>query len=95
MFFAVSSQILDIKTKEYTKCVILRMRSVMSLDADALRNLEQFVDRCGKKGISVVFSHVNPQPMKAMKKSGLFALAGEENFCANIDKAIERAESFR
>lgn len=95
MFFAVSSQILDIKTKEYTKCVILRMRSVLSLDADALRSLEQFVVRCGEKGISVVFSHVNPQPMKAMKKSGLFELAGEENFCANIDKAIERAESFK
>ena len=95
MFFAVSSQILDIRTKEYTKCVILRMRSVMSLDADALRSLEQFIDRCGKKGITVVFSHVNPQPMKAMKKSGLFVLAGEENFCANIDKAIERAESFK
>ncbi len=92
MFFAVSGQINEIKTKEYTKCVILRMRSVMSLDTDALRALEQFVIKCAEQGITVVFSHVNSQPMKAMKKSGLYDLVTEENFCANIDKAMERAE---
>lgn len=92
MFFAVSGQINEIKTKEYTKCIILRMRSVMSLDTDALRALEQFVRKCAEKGITVVFSHVNSQPMKAMKKSGLYDLVTEDNFCANIDKAMERAE---
>ncbi len=93
MFFAVAGQINEIKTKEYTKCVILRMRSVMSLDTDALRALELFVKKCAEQGVTVVFSHVNAQPMKAMKKSGLYALVTEENFCANIDKAMERAEA--
>ena len=64
----------------------------MSLDTDALRALEQFVRKCAEKGITVVFSHVNSQPMKAMKKSGLYDLVTEDNFCANIDKAMERAE---
>ncbi len=93
MFFAVSSQINEIKTKDYTKGVILRMRSVPSVDTDALRALEQFVTKCASQGITVVFSHVNPQPMKAMKKSGLYDLVTEENICPNIDKAMERAES--
>ena len=89
LFFAVTNQISEIKTKDYTKCVIFRMRSVPSVDADALRILEQFVDECKKSGITVVFSHVNPQPMK---EAGLFEKFGEENFCDNIDKAMERAE---
>ncbi len=93
LFFAVSGQINDIKTKEYTKCVILRMRAVPSVDTDALRALEQFVRKCAEQGITVVFSHLNAQPMKAMKKSGLYELVTDENICANIDKAMERAET--
>ena len=92
IFFAVSSQISEITPKEYTKCIILRMRAVPSVDTDALKVLGEFVNNCREKGITVVFSHVNAQPLKAMKKSGLFELCGEENFCANIDKAMERAE---
>ena len=92
MFFAVANQISEIKAKDYTKCIILRMRSVPSVDTDALKNLSALVKDCRKKDITIIFSHVNPQPLKAMKKSGLFELAGEENFCENIDKAMARAE---
>lgn len=92
MFFAVANQISEIKAKDYTRCIILRMRSVPSVDTDALKNLSALVKDCQKKDITIIFSHVNPQPMKAMKKSGLFEMAGEENFCENIDKAMARAE---
>ncbi len=95
LFFAVSGQISMIKVKAYTKCVILRMRAVPSVDTDALRMLEEFVKKCSKKEITVIFSHVNEQPRKAMKKSGLYLLVGKENFCRNIDEALERAEMFK
>lgn len=91
MFFAVASQIQIIKTKPYTKCIILRMRSVPSIDTDAIRQLDKLVERCRKKGITVVFSHVNEQPMRAIKKSGLYEKVGEENFCDNITSAMDRA----
>lgn len=94
MFFAVVNQFSEIKGKECTKCIILRMRSVLSLDADALRAIEQLVEKCSAKNIAIVFSHVNEQPLKAMKKSGLYDLCGENNFCSNIDAAMERAEFF-
>ena len=95
LFFAVAGQISMIKLKSYTKCVILRMRSVTSVDTDALKMLEEFVKRCSKKDITVIFSHVNEQPRKAMKKSGLYSLVKKENFCENIDKALERAETLK
>ncbi|MEE0867372.1 MAG: SulP family inorganic anion transporter [Clostridia bacterium] len=91
MFFAVARQLQMIKTKNFTKCVILRMRSVPSIDTDALRHMDSFVKRCKDKGITVIFSHVNEQPMRAIKKAGLYQYFGEENFCANIDEAMERA----
>ncbi len=95
LFFAVSSQISLIKLKPYTKCVILRMRSVPSVDTDALRALEDFVRKCAKKDITVVFSHVNVQPLKAMKKSGLYSFIKKENFAPNIDSALSRAEELK
>lgn len=92
MFFAVSNVISKITTKEYTKCVIIRMRSVPMIDTDVLRRMEKFVTECRKKDITVILSHVNEQPMKAMKKEGLYEHIGEDNFCANIDEAMERAK---
>lgn len=91
MFFAVAGQISDIVIKPGITCIILRMRSVMSLDTDALREFETLIKKCSDKGTVVIMSHVNTQPEKAMKKSGLYDLVGKENFCPDINSAMERA----
>ncbi|MBQ3573388.1 MAG: STAS domain-containing protein [Clostridia bacterium] len=91
MFFALSNRISMIKAKDFTRCIILRMRAVPAIDTDAIRQFDKLVKSCTKKGVTVVFSHVNEQPMRAMKKSGLYDRIGEENFCENIDAAMERA----
>lgn len=91
MFFAVTEQLSAITVKDFTKCLILRMGSVPSIDATALNTLEGICEYCNKNGITVILSHVNPQPMKAMEKSGFAEKVGKENFCRNIDSAIERA----
>ncbi len=95
LFFAVANQIQTIKVKKYTKCVILRMRSVPSVDTDAIRNFEKLVKSCQKKGVVVIFSHVNEQPMRAMGKAGLLEKVGAENFCDNIEASMERAMAFQ
>lgn len=93
LFFAVSEQIHSIKIKDFTRCIVLRMRAVPAIDTDGIHGLKKLLDKCSKKGVTVIFSHVNEQPLKAMKKSGLYEIAGEKNFCANIDEAISRASS--
>ena len=93
LFFAVAGQLAGLKFKDFTKCVVIRMRSVPSIDTDALKMLKEFIKSCHSKDITVIFSHVNAQPMKAMKKSGIYDLVGAENFCANIDDALMHAES--
>lgn len=95
MFFAVAGQIADIKVKDRISCVVLRMRSVMSLDTDALRGFRELVEKCHANGTVVVMSHVNAQPMRAMKKSGLYDTIGEENFRPDINSAMDWARQIK
>lgn len=93
LFFGMTDRVANITTKEYTKCLIIRMRSVPAIDATAMNALEDLCDKCLKKGITVVFSHVNEQPMQSMIKSGLAEKVGTENFKPHIDDALEYAKS--
>ena len=92
LFFGASDAIEHIVVEESAKCLVLRMRAVPALDSTAMNALTALTKTCESKGVTVVFSHVNEQPMKAMKKAGFTDLAGEENFCPNITAALERAE---
>ncbi len=93
MFFAAANKFMDISTEKNTKNVILRMRSVPAMDATAIHSLQGVLDKCKKEGITLIFSHVQEQPMSVMKKAGFVEKVGEDNFCANIDAALERAAS--
>ena len=91
LFFGVADNIAKITTKEYTKCLILRMRSVPSMDITAMNSLEELYNSCSEKGIRLIFSHVNDQPMRVMEKAGFAKKVGADNFCNHIDDAIKKA----
>lgn len=93
LFFGAADKMLDITFKEYTRCLVLRMRAVTALDATAMNALEDLYKRCEKAGLQVVFSHVNEQPMKVMEKAGFVATVGADHFCPNIDSALALAET--
>ena len=92
LFFGAADAIEHIVVKDFTKCLILRMRSVPALDSTAMNALQNLVKICESKGITLVFSHVNEQPMRVMQKAGFVELVGKENFQANISEALKRAE---
>jgi len=89
LFFGDADKILTITLKDYTKCLILRMRGVPSIDATAMNSLDELRKMCEEKGVKLILSHVNPQPMRVMKKSGFYKAVGSENFCDHIDAALE------
>lgn len=89
LFFGDADKILSITLKDYTRCLILRMRGVPSVDATAMNALEDLHKICKEKNVRLILSHVNPQPMKVMKKSGFYKAVGAENFCDHIDTALE------
>ena len=51
------------------------MRSVPAIDASAMKKLRELVEEARKDKITVVFSHVNEQPMEAFEKDGLIDFA--------------------
>ena len=95
LFFGAADKLLGIETDEKVNCLILRMRSVGTIDATALHNLEILLEDCKKKNIQMVMSHVNEQPMKVMTKAGFVEKVGKENFCVNIDAALKRAQDLQ
>ena len=92
MFFAAADKLLDISFKDYTKVLVLRMRSVPSLDATALSSLEALYKKCQERDVVLILSHVNEQPMKVMKKSGFYKRVGAENFSNHIREALSLAK---
>ncbi len=91
LFFGVADKILDIKLKDFTNCLILRMRAVPSVDATAMNHLETLYKKCVAMGVTLILSHVNPQPLDVMKKYGFYDKVGAENFCEHIDAALDLA----
>lgn len=92
LFFGAASVIEEIVVKDFTTCLVLRMRSVPALDSTALNALKDLVQVCKSKGITIVFSHVNDQPMKVMEKAGFIELVGKVNFQPSISAALDRVE---
>ena len=92
LFFGAADAIEHIVVKDFTKCLVIRMRSVPALDTTAMNALKNLAKVCQAKGIAMVFSHVNEQPMHVMEKAGFVEIIGEENFRPNISAALERAE---
>ena len=92
LFFGAADAIEHIVVKDFTSCLVLRMRGVPALDSTAMNALQNLVKTCEGKGITLVFSHVNEQPMHVMEKAGFVELMGKENFQSNISAALKRAE---
>ncbi len=94
IFFGVATKFSDaiLRADKTKKVLVLRMRSVPAIDATGIHAFETILDSLDKKGIKLVVSHLNEQPLKILKKSGVYKRIGAENFCPHIDNALKRAE---
>ena len=92
MFFGASDKFGYVLDDTNIDVLCIRMRNVPAIDATGVEMLGKITDRCKKHNISVIFSHVNEQPMHAMEKAGFVEKIGRDNFCDHIDSALIRAE---
>ena len=92
LFFGAADRINQIEVNEVTRCLILRMRAVLAADSTAMNSMTALCERCKKNGVTLILSHVNEQPMRAMEKAGFVDLVGRENFCRNIEEALDHAD---
>ena len=92
MFFGAADKIPHMENTD-KKVLILRMTSVPAMDVTALNALFRLQKECQTCGIRIILSHVNPQPMSVLKKSGFVEAVGQENFVPNIDQALASCEN--
>ncbi len=94
MFFGAADKLIQLTSQvtEDIKVVIVRMRSVPAIDITALNSLKKVHQHFIRNNVTMVFSHVLEQPLKAMHKAGFVDVVGEENICESLDAALTRAE---
>jgi len=91
MFFASSDTFRALPIRDGIKVMILRMRGVHTLDISAMRALRAIKSVCDERGITLLLSHVNEQPLAAMKRAGFDREIGEDHLLPDIDRALEAA----
>ncbi len=91
MFFGATEDYLAFANEKNKNVLILRMRNVPAMDISGLDALEEIRETCQQRGMTLILSHVNPQPFRVMKKAGFLEKIGEKNICPNIDVSLKRA----
>ena len=76
---------------EKPKVLILRTRTVLSMDATGLRALEEVYDMTKQDGSVLILAGVHAQPLIAMDKAGFLDKVGVENVFENVSDALKRA----
>jgi len=92
-FFGAAERFEEVlgRTGKEPKIVLFRMRHVPYLDATALNAFTVATDQLRKRGVTVLLSAVQSQPLDLMMRSGFTRTIGDENIQPNIDAALERA----
>jgi SulP family sulfate permease len=72
------------------KVVVFRMRNVPSMDATGLQAFRTAVDKLRRDRVKLFITGIQPQPMSVLHKTGVADLIGLENFCGDIDEALEK-----
>ncbi len=73
------------------KIRIIRMRSVLSIDATGLNMMRELLKDCNKTGTRLILSGVHAQPLFALQQYDLYDEIGEEHIFGNIDDALDHA----
>ncbi len=79
------------RAKQEPEVLILKMQSVLAMDATGLNALEDIFEKLHRRGRQLVLSGPHTQPLLTMQKDGFIERLGEENVCPHLDAALERA----
>jgi SulP family sulfate permease len=71
--------------------VILRLRNMTAVDGTGLNAIEELADDLRAKGRTLVLCGAPSQPAGAMRKAEFHRHLGDENICASVQAALDRA----
>ena len=75
------------------KVLILRMRTVLSMDATALRALEEVYEQTKREKAILLLAGVHAQPLIAIDRAGLLEKVGVDNVFENVNDALKHART--
>jgi len=95
LYFAVANRLDEVldQTLVAPKVFILRMGQVPMIDASGAHALDQFVARCGKRGIRVLLSGVQEQPRRVLELSALNKAQNFVGHAPDFKAAVAQAKA--
>ena len=93
LMFGAADKLESILTSmgERPKIAILRMRTVLAMDATALDVLDKLYEKLKSRGVVLMITGAHSQPLHMMEKSGFLKKMGEEFVLEDIDTALEKS----
>jgi SulP family sulfate permease len=76
---------------ELTPIVVLRLRNMTAIDATGLRAMQDFADKLGESGRTLLLCGAPSQPSKLMDQAEFHRHVGENNILPDIQAALDRA----
>ncbi len=67
------------------------MARLIQLDTTGLEGLENLLDKLRKRGCTLIVCGLNSQPGSLLFRSGFIDHLGDENVCADLTQALQRA----
>jgi len=78
------------RTRQKPRVLILRMHSLLAIDATGINVLEEIYEKLHRHGGHLIISGLHAQPLFAMERSGFIDRIGLQNLCADLDNALVR-----
>jgi len=75
----------------HPEVVILDMTQLIQLDTTGLEGLENLLDKLKKRGCTLLVCGLNSQPGSLLYRSGFIDHLGDDNVCADLSVALQRA----
>jgi SulP family sulfate permease len=75
----------------HPEVVILDMTQLIQLDTTGLEGLENLLDKLKKRGCTLIVCGLNSQPGSLLYRSGFIDHLGDDNVCADLSIALQRA----
>lgn len=93
LFFGAASRLDDLLDQffEPPKVFILRMRLVPIIDSSGVHALETLCERCRRRGIVLIVSGLQSQPLRVVQGMRLKTREGELHFVPDYETALETA----
>jgi SulP family sulfate permease len=90
LFFGAANRLDDLldQFRQPPRVFILRMRLVPVIDASGVHALKTLLDRCRRRGIVLVVSGLQSQPLRVIRQMDLHPREGELYFVDHFDAAL-------